>query len=123
MILSGVNEHVHRVLTKSGFDKKIGAENICNINEAVEKAKAAYKTKILSDRGDWIFIPVNNTSPLVRQLPLFYGWKPRPPRPRPYNPRNTKHVIRGNQRLTLPSFRYTSIMRAIIINNSFTVYK
>lgn len=37
MILSGVNEHVHRVLTKSGFDKKIGAENICsNINEAVE---------------------------------------------------------------------------------------
>ena len=41
MILSGVNEHVHRVLTKSGFDKKIGAENICsNINEAVEKAKA-----------------------------------------------------------------------------------
>ena len=42
MILSGVNEHVHRVLTKSGFDKKIGAENICsNINEAVEKAKAA----------------------------------------------------------------------------------
>ena len=21
---------------------------------------------------NWIFIPVNNTSPLVRQLPLFY---------------------------------------------------
>ena len=42
MILSGVNEHVHHVLTKSGFDKKIGAENICsNINEAVAKAKAA----------------------------------------------------------------------------------
>lgn len=42
MILSGVNEHVHRVLTKSGFDQKIGAENICsNINEAVAKAKAA----------------------------------------------------------------------------------
>ena len=39
MILSGVNEHVRRVLLKSGFDKKIGVENICsNINEAVEKA-------------------------------------------------------------------------------------
>ena len=42
MILSGVNEQVHGVLTKSGFDKKIGAENICsNINEAVAKANAA----------------------------------------------------------------------------------
>ncbi len=41
MILSGVNERVHGVLTKSGFDKKIGAENICsNINEAVAKARA-----------------------------------------------------------------------------------
>ena len=28
MILSGVNEHVRRVLVKSGFDKKIGTENI-----------------------------------------------------------------------------------------------
>lgn len=42
MILSGVNEQVHGVLTKSGFDLKIGAENICsNINEAVAKANAA----------------------------------------------------------------------------------
>lgn len=42
MILSGVNEQVHGVLTKSGFDVKIGAENICsNINEAVAKANAA----------------------------------------------------------------------------------
>lgn len=39
MILSGVNEHVFRVLTKSGFAEKIGPANICcNINEAVEKA-------------------------------------------------------------------------------------
>ena len=44
MILSGVNENVHKVLTKSGFDQKIGAENICsNINEAVAKANAAAK--------------------------------------------------------------------------------
>lgn len=39
MILSGVNEHVRRVLEKSGFADKIGEANICsNINEAVEKA-------------------------------------------------------------------------------------
>ena len=44
MILSGVNEHVHRVLVKSGFDKKIGTENICsNINEALAKAREAIK--------------------------------------------------------------------------------
>ena len=44
MILSGVNEQVHGVLTKSGFGQKIGAENICsNINEAVAKANAAAK--------------------------------------------------------------------------------
>ena len=44
MILSGVNEHVRKVLTKSGFDKKIGAENICsNINEAIKKAEEAVK--------------------------------------------------------------------------------
>lgn len=42
MILSGVNEHVRKVLKKSGFEQKIGAENICsNINEAVKKAKEA----------------------------------------------------------------------------------
>lgn len=46
MILSGVNEQVHKVLTKSGFDQKIGAENICsNINEAVAKANAAAKLR------------------------------------------------------------------------------
>ena len=46
MILSGVNEQVHGVLTKSGFDLKIGAENICsNINEAVAKANAAAKLR------------------------------------------------------------------------------
>lgn len=39
MILSGVNEPVRRLLVKSGFDQRIGAENICsNINEALEKA-------------------------------------------------------------------------------------
>ena len=39
MILSGVNEQVRKILVKSGFDKKIGTENICsNINEAVAKA-------------------------------------------------------------------------------------
>ena len=44
MILSGVNEHVRRVLVKSGFDKKIGTENICsNINEAVAKAHEAIR--------------------------------------------------------------------------------
>ena len=44
MILSGVNEDVRRVLTKSGFDKKIGPDNICsNINEAVKKAEEAVK--------------------------------------------------------------------------------
>lgn len=39
MILSGVNERVRGVLTKTGFDQTIGAENICShITEAVEKA-------------------------------------------------------------------------------------
>ena len=39
LILSGVNSSVHSVLTKAGFDKKIGSENICsNINEALPRA-------------------------------------------------------------------------------------
>lgn len=39
MILSGVNENVRNLLIKSGFDQKIGSENICsNINEALQKA-------------------------------------------------------------------------------------
>lgn len=39
VILSGVNTEVRQVLTKSGFDKQIGAENICsNISEALQKA-------------------------------------------------------------------------------------
>lgn len=39
LILSGVNDRVRKVLVKSGFDRKIGTENICsNINEAVKKA-------------------------------------------------------------------------------------
>jgi SulP family sulfate permease len=40
LILSGVNEDVHRVLRKGGFDQKIGPNNICsNINLALERAK------------------------------------------------------------------------------------
>jgi SulP family sulfate permease len=40
LILSGVNEDVHRVLRKGGFDQKIGPDNICsNINIALERAK------------------------------------------------------------------------------------
>lgn len=40
IILSGVNERVHALLIKSGFDKQLGAEYICsNINEALEKAR------------------------------------------------------------------------------------
>jgi len=41
LILSGVNERVRFVLKKSGFQNKIGEENICaHIDEAVEKAIA-----------------------------------------------------------------------------------
>ncbi|WP_099464798.1 SulP family inorganic anion transporter [Parabacteroides provencensis] len=40
IILSGVNEQVHRILIKSGFEAKIGAENICsNIDEAIRRAE------------------------------------------------------------------------------------
>lgn len=39
LILSGVNDSVRELLVKSGFDQKIGPENICgNINEAIERA-------------------------------------------------------------------------------------
>lgn len=39
IILSGVNEKVHKVLEKSGFYELLGEENICsNINEALEVA-------------------------------------------------------------------------------------
>lgn len=39
IILSGVNENVHKVLEKSGFYELLGKENICsNINEALEVA-------------------------------------------------------------------------------------
>lgn len=45
MILSGVNDPVRRLLVKSGFDRRIGAENICsNINEALEKAAKVVST-------------------------------------------------------------------------------
>lgn len=40
VILSGVNDYVHGILTKNGFNELIGEENICpNINVALEKAK------------------------------------------------------------------------------------
>ncbi len=40
IILSGVNEQVHRILIKSGFETRIGAENICsNIDEAIRRAE------------------------------------------------------------------------------------
>lgn len=40
IILSGVNEQVHRILIKSGFEARIGAENICsNIDEAIRRAE------------------------------------------------------------------------------------
>lgn len=39
LILSGVNKEVHAVLTTSGFEEKIGSENICsNIHDALQKA-------------------------------------------------------------------------------------
>ncbi len=40
IVLSGVNEKVHKVLEKSGFYELLGEENICpNINVALERAK------------------------------------------------------------------------------------
>lgn len=40
LVLSGVNETVRNILVKSGFEKKIGADNICsNIHEAIEIAR------------------------------------------------------------------------------------
>ena len=46
IILSGVNEKVHKVLEKSKFYELLGKENICsNINEALEKAKAIVEVK------------------------------------------------------------------------------
>lgn len=39
VVLSGVNEKVHQVLQKSGFNELLGEENICdNINAALERA-------------------------------------------------------------------------------------
>lgn len=41
LILSGVNENVRRLLVQSGFEQKIGSDNICShISEALEKATA-----------------------------------------------------------------------------------
>ena len=41
IVLSGVNEKVHQILEKAGFNELLGKENICpNINVALDKAKA-----------------------------------------------------------------------------------
>ena len=40
IVLSGVNEKVHKALEKSGFYELLGEKNICpNINVALERAK------------------------------------------------------------------------------------
>jgi SulP family sulfate permease len=39
IVLSGVNEKVNKVLSKTGFYEMLGEENICpNINVALERA-------------------------------------------------------------------------------------
>lgn len=44
ILLSGVNENVHSVLTKVGIEKLLGTENICsNINEAMTRANQLVK--------------------------------------------------------------------------------
>ena len=46
IVLSGVNEKVHKVLEKSGFYELLGQENICpNINVALERAKDIVEKK------------------------------------------------------------------------------
>lgn len=46
IILSGVNDKVHKVLERSGFYKLLGEDNICsNINEAVAKAWESVEKK------------------------------------------------------------------------------
>ena len=46
VILSGVNDNVHKVLVKNGFGKLLGEDNICpNINVALEVALADVKAK------------------------------------------------------------------------------
>jgi len=46
IVLSGVNEKVHKVLEKSGFYQLLGEENICpNINVALERAKEIVEKK------------------------------------------------------------------------------
>ena len=44
VILSGVNDKVHKVLEKSGFYELLGKDNICpNINVALERAESIMK--------------------------------------------------------------------------------
>lgn len=51
IILSGVNEDVRKVLTKSGFAEKVGIGNICSsINEALEKAQEVTMYHISQER-------------------------------------------------------------------------
>lgn len=50
IILSGVNTEVRHMLVKSGFDKKIGIENICSdINHAVAKAESLIYKQTMND--------------------------------------------------------------------------
>lgn len=50
IILSGVNTEVRHMLVKSGFDKKIGIENICSdINHAVAKAESLIHKQTMND--------------------------------------------------------------------------
>jgi SulP family sulfate permease len=49
IVLSGVNDQVHRVLSKTGVEKMIGSENICsNINEALLRANQLVSKEIIS---------------------------------------------------------------------------
>jgi SulP family sulfate permease len=44
LVLSGVNDHIRKMLNKSGFAGKIGKDNICgNINESLARAEELLK--------------------------------------------------------------------------------
>ena len=46
ILLSGVNEQVHKALEKAGIQEKLGAENICdNINAAIIRAEEIVSKK------------------------------------------------------------------------------
>lgn len=46
ILLSGVNEQVHAVLSKTGIEDQLGLENVCsNINIALERAEEILKKR------------------------------------------------------------------------------